>query len=436
MARRKIKILAKQLESVDVEFISLVARGANRIPFRFTKSAGDDDMSIDLGKLFLLKKADKNPEVVGFAVAKEEDKEAVMAMATGMDLSVPVESVEDGIQLMKTEDYDSHDDITVIKLDDSVAMLVANIKKGLSSIPDDNSFTVNIAKAGFAPSMGIATDILMSTMYTILREEGGRNDTVTKITKSLEDYKTYVVAMANAVPEQAFKMESEFVEKSLLNKEGKTNPNAEGDKVPGAEGKVIDGEGKEVDAPTADEPVDEGTAIVDDEAADLAASQAASDQAQADATPEGDVPAAPEAPADDAPELQDPATPAVEGDVVKDVSVADTAPKAQTLDMEALLKGLGTMIDDKLEGITSTLKSDIATISDKVTAIEESGTELGDRLVKAEQKATDAQEAMQGTMLDGAGQTDLSTTAVTRTQKSENDGGLFDTAFGFQGFEQ
>ena len=46
----KIKTTAKELKNVDVRFISLVKRGANRLPFRILKSEGDSKM-IDLTTL-------------------------------------------------------------------------------------------------------------------------------------------------------------------------------------------------------------------------------------------------------------------------------------------------------------------------------------------------------------------------------------------------
>lgn len=46
----KIKTTAKELKNADVRFISLVKRGANRLPFRILKSEGESQM-IDLTTL-------------------------------------------------------------------------------------------------------------------------------------------------------------------------------------------------------------------------------------------------------------------------------------------------------------------------------------------------------------------------------------------------
>lgn len=54
----KIKTTAKELKNADVRFISLVKRGANRLPFRILKSEGESQM-IDLTTLRPILKGEK-----------------------------------------------------------------------------------------------------------------------------------------------------------------------------------------------------------------------------------------------------------------------------------------------------------------------------------------------------------------------------------------
>lgn len=54
----KIKTIAKELKNADVRFISLVKRGANRLPFRILKSEGDSQM-LDLTTLRPVLKGEK-----------------------------------------------------------------------------------------------------------------------------------------------------------------------------------------------------------------------------------------------------------------------------------------------------------------------------------------------------------------------------------------
>ena len=47
----KIKATAKELKNADVRFISLVKRGANRIPFRILKTDKGENQMIDLVRI-------------------------------------------------------------------------------------------------------------------------------------------------------------------------------------------------------------------------------------------------------------------------------------------------------------------------------------------------------------------------------------------------
>ena len=57
----KIKTVARELKNADVRFISLVAKGANRIPFRIIKSAKDENQLLDLSKLGHVLKSEQAP---------------------------------------------------------------------------------------------------------------------------------------------------------------------------------------------------------------------------------------------------------------------------------------------------------------------------------------------------------------------------------------
>ena len=55
----KIKATAKELKNADVRFISLVKRGANRIPFRILKTDKGENQMIDLASLSPVLKGEK-----------------------------------------------------------------------------------------------------------------------------------------------------------------------------------------------------------------------------------------------------------------------------------------------------------------------------------------------------------------------------------------
>ena len=56
----KIKTIARELKNADVRFISLVSRGANRIPFRILKKSSEgESQMIDLTTLRPVLKGEK-----------------------------------------------------------------------------------------------------------------------------------------------------------------------------------------------------------------------------------------------------------------------------------------------------------------------------------------------------------------------------------------
>ena len=71
---RKLQLKATELVDTDVNFVSLVTRGANRIPFRITK---EDEQMLDLHKIArsLFKTADPKPEIVAVIAQKGADQD-------------------------------------------------------------------------------------------------------------------------------------------------------------------------------------------------------------------------------------------------------------------------------------------------------------------------------------------------------------------------
>jgi len=206
---------------MDVNRISLVKRGANRVPFRIIKSDGESTM-LDISKIFFAKKeAPVAPAVIAIALAKGADIEAYTKALTdaGFEIDHVAES-DDGSTLMLKAD-DLPEDITAFKISEDCALVIEGIQKGLMTWPDSNSFVENITKAGFAPSYRIANDILTETVSNIMFSEGDADETKTAISKALTDFQGYVEAVLSTVPVQAFKAEAAIVEveKGMLNEQ-------------------------------------------------------------------------------------------------------------------------------------------------------------------------------------------------------------------------
>ena len=98
----KVKTTMRQMKNAKVNFISLVTRGANRIPFRVLKSQGEDNM-LDLTQLRHVFKgeapAQSKPTGLGFAEILRGGKPATQTVANAAPVlqsiakAAPVQSI-------------------------------------------------------------------------------------------------------------------------------------------------------------------------------------------------------------------------------------------------------------------------------------------------------------------------------------------------------
>jgi len=267
MTRKKVVIQARELSEMDVNIISLVKRGANRIPFRIVKSDGEPTMNIS--NLFVWKDETKlDPAVVAVVLAKSADQEVyTKALADGgFEVDHVTEGENESVTLMFTKS-DEMKDAVALKISDEVALIVVGVEKGLLAFPDSNSFIENITKAGFAPSYHIANEILNETVGNIIFSEGDAAETKEAVQKAISDFGGYIDAILSTIPVQAFKAEEIVVEveKGLLNAPKKAPPKKASKKKPAKETTKQDDEDGEEEE---DDAVAEDSSGADDSGAD------------------------------------------------------------------------------------------------------------------------------------------------------------------------
>ncbi len=355
MTRRKVIIQARELSEMDVNIISLVKRGANRIPFRIVKSDGESTMN--LTKIFFAK-APAIPAVVALVLAKTADQESYTKALTDGGFEVDhVTDGEDTVSLMFTKSDDMADAVA-FKITDDAALIVTGVEKGLMAFPDSNSFIENITKAGFAPSYRIANDILTETVGNIIFSEGDAEETKTAVQKAIEDFGGYIDAILSTIPIQAFKAEEIVVEveKGLLNTPNK--PKKAAKKKPAKEAKQDDGE---------DEEDEEAVADDSDGADDAGADEAGSDEAEGSDDAEDDD---------------------AEG-VEKETTAEDDSSEAGTKDK-------GT--EDAIAAMTKSLTGIVEGLAELKTSQTDAVKELSDRLTDLEAKVKKTDEALAGTV--------------------------------------
>jgi len=359
MTRKKVVIQARELSEMDVNIISLVKRGANRIPFRIVKSDGDPTMN--LSNIFLKKPA---PALVAVVLAKTADQEAyTKALADGgfeVDHVLTGEGDDKTISLMFTKS-DEVTDAVAFKVSDDAALVISGVEKGLLAFPDSISFIENITKAGFAPSYRIANDILTETVGNIIFSEGDAEATKTAVQKAIEDFGGYIEAILSTIPVQAFKAEEIVVdvEKGLLNSPAK--PKKKAKKKPVKETKDEDEQEDDAEA--------EDDSDADDSSADDSGDDSGDDES-------GD---------DDA-----------EGSEDDDSEEVSKDPKAEDDSSED-----GTKDEDKDDAIAAMSKS-LTGIAEGIAELKTSQTDavkvLSDRLTDLEAKVKKTDEALAGTV--------------------------------------
>lgn len=195
---------ARELMNVDVKFLSLVKKGANRVPFRITKAEGD---MIHLGSIFGIKKKEVVPTVVAIGIKKGESfeglKEAIIAQ--GFAEPISIDESDDSVSVLKYEDVElKGDEVTVLKMSEDVVVFM----KGFSMHTESTSFTENLQTRGFLPGFRLAMGVLEDTILNIAWDEAEQAETVGQINEAIKDFGVYVSGLAGQIPERVFKLEN------------------------------------------------------------------------------------------------------------------------------------------------------------------------------------------------------------------------------------
>lgn len=213
---------ANELRDADVSYISLVKRGANRIPFRITKG---EDM-LDLSNLFRAKKSEVNPEVLGYVVAKGADYAIEALKSAGVDVQKS-EISETSIVISKSDA-----DLTgavLVGLNEDVAVAVSRVTKDYDSYPcvtspcapcfpvydysdgtTPASFEKRVYSEGFLPSLEMASNILKGVIYSAVCCKNPQVDMVATVRQATSEFQAYVLMFIKNMPEEVLKAEREL----------------------------------------------------------------------------------------------------------------------------------------------------------------------------------------------------------------------------------
>jgi hypothetical protein len=200
----KLLLEAHELKDADVDFVSLVKRGANRIPFRIVKEDKSD--MLDLHKIGrrLFKQVDPVPTVVAAVVRKGADLEAVKARLIEAGLSVEHVTEQDGVLVFAQPNVEAFDE-GVVKLDDDVGLVVSGIAKAFESFNFVDEFGKVFATEAFYPGLHMAKDMLTFTVGNIMSKAESPGAAAEAIAKAVDEFKNYITSLAAKIPQHAFK---------------------------------------------------------------------------------------------------------------------------------------------------------------------------------------------------------------------------------------
>jgi hypothetical protein len=207
----KLKLQATKLENPSVSYISLVERGANRVPFRIIKEQKSENGMIDLGKIF---KKDSTP----VEVVEKAEPEAAPVSASPTIVGLVVEKSECcmaeiskilGDAGFKTDAQEDQDDGTVIfkQADDIAGADVVRVNSALLALVKDFPKVSSpvVAKAeGFVPGIDITFGGLFEAVSALALSDEPAAEKVSKVESFFKDASALIASHVQHFPSALF----------------------------------------------------------------------------------------------------------------------------------------------------------------------------------------------------------------------------------------
>jgi hypothetical protein len=396
-----MKANLNELKNADVTFVSLVERGANRIPFRIVKSQDKEQHMIDLTNPGKVLKGATKPEptaIAGVVVNSTGNAETDAAIVTALtDAGFNVDNVaknEDGTLTFKQEGDIDPAAVHLVRLSEDMVVVMKGFSPYSADLDQSTDFSEVMACCGFYQGVSIATDALAQTLRNGLYAGSSPADAVKTLKDATGKFTTYVTTLLNGIPQKAFKAESLITEvlkgdkhKKQKPKDGEVDPTKAKDTAD-AEDKGDAGKTTESTADSAEKPTEKAKAKKDEDGTEATT----------------DAPAA------------------AEPDAAPAATAKSDAPAEAAADPLASFKA--EMIE-----MFGALNQSIGTLTATVTKTAEAQEISSQRLEEVARKADTAANAVSSTVLAPAASAD-ETPAPSVARKSEDPrSGSFDSAF-------
>lgn len=212
----KIKTNLRSLHDLEVAFVSLVDRGANRIPFRVVKRQEPTMLNLSnlptLAKFFNLSKAEPatatatataeptGPQSLAVVLA-ESDPQALDDLAT-LGYTHTTEYSDGTVLVSKSEGVDPSQH-TLMKLDESTIVVVKGFEPygaRCNALPFAESMKAKGFYESFRTAGYLASDRIQDNMYTVASPK----EAAAMIRKVMTECMDYMAGLAEGLPEDLF----------------------------------------------------------------------------------------------------------------------------------------------------------------------------------------------------------------------------------------
>lgn len=206
----KIKVLGSELKDADIEYISLVKHGANRIPFRILKAedvgvSTMDKVTKSLNSMFGKKESTARIAAV-FVRKTEKDRLFPELEKQGFKVSDPEESND--FLVLKQDAFSKEEEGSLIAVSKDLGFMLDKVCKTFEPYRTSDNFNENLMANGFYPGLCNAQEALSATIFEALyKEDSTKASSVSAIKSALSAFSEYVQALATELPETVFKMD-------------------------------------------------------------------------------------------------------------------------------------------------------------------------------------------------------------------------------------
>lgn len=388
----KLKIAATKMTDAKVSFISLVERGANRIPFKIVKQEkqmANATKGLDLGSLFARKAEKPTPEVVGVVTLKGEGFDSVKGQIEEAGFAVgETLDMKDNSVVFKQVDAAEGEGV-VVRLSEHVALVTKGFSPyNMDMTEGDTSFADKCRAQGFYPGVRSAMEVAGDAVLSLAYSQASPGDASKAISKLMDEVKAYVVSLASALPTKAFKLEEVFPEEPEL-------PNGNG---------ASDGE---TEAEKAEKAKAKAKAKITCKSCGAECEEGCTECPECGADP-----------------MAEPAKKSDDGESSEDsASVGLTEDQVSAIVASKLDDAVGAFAKKMEEALAQVQKS----MSESLTGVSQQVEALAGRVEKAESEASTVASVMKGTMVGGSDSGDHA--PVAHKTESSRAGREIDTAF-------